>query len=100
MGVMKSLSSRCAFLLGFIFGFCTLYFFLRQVWFERSFTAHRGAKTSGAETGTSAREGSGSSKDWRVEGAALINLRHPHEKGDTLVTLTIGQGFLVNIVFS
>ncbi|XP_062397294.1 glycoprotein-N-acetylgalactosamine 3-beta-galactosyltransferase 1-A [Sardina pilchardus] len=86
MGVMKSLSSRCAFFLGFIVGSCTLYFFLRQAWFERSFTARQGAQGSGPEIGVAAREGGGSSKDWKVDGAALVSLGHPHEKGeDSLV---------------
>ncbi|KAM3617537.1 uncharacterized protein V6R79_007706 [Siganus canaliculatus] len=34
---MKSSSSRWAFFLGFLVGGCVIYFFLRQVWFERSY---------------------------------------------------------------
>lgn len=101
---MKSLSSRCAFFLGFIVGSCIVYFFLKQVWFERSFSGHRGAKASWAETGASAREGSDSSRsrDWKVEGAALINLKHPHEKGFLLLMShrQLVQGCLVNMVFN
>ncbi|KAL2104090.1 hypothetical protein ACEWY4_000958 [Coilia grayii] len=65
MGVMKSHGSRCAFFLGFIVGSCTLYFFLRQVRFERSFARRLGPQG-----------------DWRVKGAALVNLRHTLEKDE------------------
>ncbi|XP_031421635.1 glycoprotein-N-acetylgalactosamine 3-beta-galactosyltransferase 1-A [Clupea harengus] len=87
MGVMKSHSSRCAFFLGFVLGSCTLYFFLRQVWFERSFVRHRGTQGRGAEAGDAVPgSGSGSRAEWKMDGAALINLRQTQEKGeDSLV---------------
>ncbi|KAG9340261.1 hypothetical protein JZ751_021704 [Albula glossodonta] len=71
---MKALSSRCAFYLGFLVGTCTLYFFLRQVWFERSFTQ--------SPDGTVALEENRDGKNWKVEGSALINLNHPHLTGE------------------
>ncbi|KAI1892237.1 hypothetical protein AGOR_G00131290 [Albula goreensis] len=71
---MKALSSRCAFYLGFLVGTCTLYFFLRQVWFERSFTQSPDNAVALEEN----RDG----KNWKVEGSALINLNHPHLTGE------------------
>ncbi|XP_068997279.1 glycoprotein-N-acetylgalactosamine 3-beta-galactosyltransferase 1-A isoform X1 [Embiotoca jacksoni] len=68
---MKGLGSRWAFTLGFLLGACSTYFFLHQVWFERSYPVLSEAQekaTAAGEIPTS----------WRKEGAALINLLHPH----------------------
>ncbi|XP_036389030.1 glycoprotein-N-acetylgalactosamine 3-beta-galactosyltransferase 1-A [Megalops cyprinoides] len=75
--MMKGLSSRCAFFLGFLVGTCTLYFFLRQVWFERSFALPADGGSSGVASGQDV-----DGKNWKVEGSALINLNHPHLTGE------------------
>ncbi|KAM9855225.1 glycoprotein-N-acetylgalactosamine 3-beta-galactosyltransferase 1-A [Aulostomus maculatus] len=69
---MKSPSSRWAFSLGFLVGACGIYFFLHQVWFERSFPVLSEAQEK-ATVAVGERLGS-----WRREGAALINLLHLH----------------------
>lgn len=66
---MKALGSRCTFSLGFLVGVCSFYFFLHQVWFERSYPVL-------TETQEKAR-----STDWKKDGAALLNLLHPHHSG-------------------
>ncbi|XP_035512882.1 glycoprotein-N-acetylgalactosamine 3-beta-galactosyltransferase 1-A [Morone saxatilis] len=68
---MKSSTSRWAFSLGFLVGACSIYFFLRQVWFERSYPVLSEAQ----EKATAVEEVPTS---WKKEGAALINLLHPH----------------------
>ncbi|KAF1390509.1 hypothetical protein PFLUV_G00058800 [Perca fluviatilis] len=68
---MKGSSSRWAFSLGFLVGACSIYFFLHQVWFERSYPVLSEAQ----ERATAVSERPIS---WRKEGAALINLLHPH----------------------
>lgn len=72
---MKSSSSRWAFSLGFLVGAFSIYFFLRQVWFERSYPV----LTEAQEKATVAGE---SPTNWKKEGAALVNLLHPHHAGD------------------
>ncbi|XP_030623557.1 glycoprotein-N-acetylgalactosamine 3-beta-galactosyltransferase 1-A [Chanos chanos] len=76
---MKGLSSRWAFYLGFLVGACALYFFLRQVWFERSFVRWNDARGGVAESKT---DHIRQKPNWKVEGAALINLNHPHQEGE------------------
>lgn len=71
---MKGSSSRWAFSLGFLVGACSIYFFLRQVWFERSYPV----LTEAQEKATVAGE---SPTNWKKEGAALISLLHPHHAG-------------------
>ncbi|XP_030279119.1 glycoprotein-N-acetylgalactosamine 3-beta-galactosyltransferase 1-A [Sparus aurata] len=72
---MKSSSSRWAFSLGFLVGAFSIYFFLRQVWFERSYPV----LTEAQEKATVAGE---SPTNWKKEGAALVNLLHPHHAGE------------------
>lgn len=77
---MKALGSRCAFLVGFLVGTCTLYVFLRQVWFERTFSTR--SQLDGLEkTAAQLRELEEDSKNWKKERSALFNLNHPHHKG-------------------
>lgn len=71
---MKSSSSRWAFSLGFLVGACSIYFFLRQVWFERSYPVLSEAQEKATAVGESP-------TSWKKEGAALINLLHPHHAG-------------------
>ncbi|KAJ8369915.1 hypothetical protein SKAU_G00099430 [Synaphobranchus kaupii] len=71
---MKALSSKCAFYLGFLVGTCSLYFFLRQVWFERSLALALDVSATSEEDVTG--------QNWKVEGSALINLNHPHQTGE------------------
>ncbi|KAK2897657.1 glycoprotein-N-acetylgalactosamine 3-beta-galactosyltransferase 1-A [Channa argus] len=68
---MKGPSSRWAFSMGFLVGACSIYFFLHQVWFERSYPVM--SETQEKATTVGERPTS-----WRKEGAALINLLHPH----------------------
>lgn len=68
---MKGSSSRWAFSLGFLVGGCSIYFFLRQVWFERSYPLLSEAQLKA--TAVSER-----TAIWRKEGGALISLLHPH----------------------
>ncbi|XP_029631189.1 glycoprotein-N-acetylgalactosamine 3-beta-galactosyltransferase 1-B [Salmo trutta] len=78
---MKALGSRCAFLVGFLVGTCTLYVFLRQVWFERTFSTR--SRLDGLEkTAAQLRELEEDSKNWKKERSALFNLNHPHHKGE------------------
>ncbi|XP_037540413.1 glycoprotein-N-acetylgalactosamine 3-beta-galactosyltransferase 1-A [Nematolebias whitei] len=82
---MKGLSSMWALSLGFVTGACCMYIFLHQVWFERSYpvlseTQERAATMEEKPT------------NWRKEGAALINLIHPHhEDEDGLVADVLYQ---------
>ncbi|KAK2851380.1 hypothetical protein Q5P01_007656 [Channa striata] len=71
---MKGPSSRWAFSLGFVVGACSIYFFLHQIWFERSYPV----LSESQEKGTTVGEGPTS----RRKGAALINLLHPHNTGE------------------
>uniref|UniRef100_A0A8C2E8G0 N-acetylgalactosaminide beta-1,3-galactosyltransferase n=1 Tax=Cyprinus carpio TaxID=7962 RepID=A0A8C2E8G0_CYPCA len=76
---MKAGNSRCAFALGFLVGSCTLYIFLRQVWFEESYSWKHDGKSNPAPLGP---EQNTPNLTWRVEGTALINLKHPHQPGE------------------
>lgn len=77
---MKISSSRWAFILGFLVGACSIYFFLRQVWFERSYPVLSEAQEKAAAVGTSP------TTSWKKEGAALISLLHPqHADEDSRV---------------
>ncbi|XP_028309935.1 glycoprotein-N-acetylgalactosamine 3-beta-galactosyltransferase 1-A [Gouania willdenowi] len=67
---MRSPSSRWAFLLGLLAGAGSMYFFLHQVWFERSFPVLSGAQEKAATGGVRP-------TTWRKKGAALVNLLHP-----------------------
>ncbi|XP_062871661.1 glycoprotein-N-acetylgalactosamine 3-beta-galactosyltransferase 1-A [Trichomycterus rosablanca] len=62
---MKAVSSRSAFSLGFLVGCCTLYFFLRQVWFEQTFRRWNDAQHNDKIT---------NNLSW--------NLNHPHHTGE------------------
>ncbi|XP_074538242.1 glycoprotein-N-acetylgalactosamine 3-beta-galactosyltransferase 1-A [Halichoeres trimaculatus] len=68
---MKGCSSRWAFSLGFLVGVCSVYFFPRQVWFERSYPLLSEAQEKASAVGATP-------DSWRKEGGALINLLHPH----------------------
>lgn len=68
---MTSSSSRWAFSLGFLVGALSIYFFLRQVWFERSFPVL-------SEAQEKATVGGEKPSNWKKDGTALINLLHPH----------------------
>ncbi|XP_026223560.1 glycoprotein-N-acetylgalactosamine 3-beta-galactosyltransferase 1-A [Anabas testudineus] len=72
---MKGPSSRWAFCLGFLVGAGSLYFFLCQVWFERSFPVLSEAQEKESAAGERP-------TSWRKEGSALINLLHPHHTGE------------------
>ncbi|XP_043080009.1 glycoprotein-N-acetylgalactosamine 3-beta-galactosyltransferase 1-A [Puntigrus tetrazona] len=76
---MKAGNSRCAFSLGFLVGSCTLYVFLRQVWFEESFSWARDGKSNPAPLEA---EQNTPNLTWRVEGSATINLKHLHQPGE------------------
>lgn len=71
---MKNSTSRWAFCLGFLAGALGVYFFLSQVWFERSYPVLSEAQEKAAVVGES-------TTSWRKEGAAFINLLHPHHAG-------------------
>ncbi|KAI7794221.1 putative glycoprotein-N-acetylgalactosamine 3-beta-galactosyltransferase 1-A, partial [Triplophysa rosa] len=78
LDTMKGGNSRCAFSLGFLVGTCTLYVFLRQVWFEESFSWQRDGKNltpPGPELNNN-------NLTQRVDGSALINLKLPHQSGE------------------
>lgn len=68
---MKSSSSRWAFSLGFLVGVVSIYFFLQQVWFERSYPVLSETQEKATAVGESP-------TSWKKEGAALVNLLHPH----------------------
>ncbi|CAM4678302.1 hypothetical protein PO909_014080 [Leuciscus waleckii] len=76
---MKGGNSKCAFSLGFLVGSCTLYVFLRQVWFEESFSWQHDGKSNLSPLEP---EQNTPNLTWRVEGSALINLKHPHQPGE------------------
>lgn len=79
---MKALASRFSFYAGFLVGTFTLYVFLRQVWFEKSFSAHH---PNGLDKPVDdLHEIEEERKVWKKERSALFNLKHPHHKG-TLV---------------
>ncbi|NP_001070842.1 glycoprotein-N-acetylgalactosamine 3-beta-galactosyltransferase 1-A [Danio rerio] len=80
MVIMKAGSSRCAFSLGFLVGSCSLYVFLRQVWFEESFSWQSNGRSSPSPP--ISHEQNSSNLTWRVEGSALINLKHPNQPGE------------------
>ncbi|XP_034552606.1 glycoprotein-N-acetylgalactosamine 3-beta-galactosyltransferase 1-A [Notolabrus celidotus] len=68
---MKGSSSRWALSLGFLVGACSVYFFPRQMWFERSYPLLSEAQEKASAVGATPHS-------WRKEGGALINLLHPH----------------------
>ncbi|KAM3872327.1 glycoprotein-N-acetylgalactosamine 3-beta-galactosyltransferase 1-A [Diretmus argenteus] len=76
---MKGPSSRWSFSLGFLVGVCSIYFFLHQVWFERSYVVLSDAQEKAAAVGE---RPTSEDPNWRKEGAALINLLHPHRAGE------------------
>ncbi|KAM9344056.1 glycoprotein-N-acetylgalactosamine 3-beta-galactosyltransferase 1-A [Pholidichthys leucotaenia] len=67
---MKGPSSRCAFAFGFLVGSCSMYLFLRQVWFEHSYPVLSEAQLKATPVGERP-------TSWR-KGTALINLLLPH----------------------
>lgn len=73
---MKVLGSRFSFYVGFVVGTFSLYAFLRQVWFEKSFVAQNGSKLRGNLQQLEEDE-----KVWKKERSALFNLKHPHHTG-------------------
>lgn len=75
---MKGGNSRCAFSLGFLVGTCSLYVFLRQVWFEESIHGRRDVKN----LNPLGPEPNNQSLTQRVEGSAIINLKLPHQSGE------------------
>ncbi|XP_041701453.1 glycoprotein-N-acetylgalactosamine 3-beta-galactosyltransferase 1-B [Coregonus clupeaformis] len=80
---MKGLSgSRCCFYMGFLVGTLSLYF-LRQVWFEMSMEPLVLGEGQDSSVAALAKERQArDSNNWRVEGAALINLNHLHHTGE------------------
>ncbi|XP_062247263.1 glycoprotein-N-acetylgalactosamine 3-beta-galactosyltransferase 1-A [Platichthys flesus] len=82
---MKGPSSRWAFSLGFLVGACSFYFFLHQVWFERSYPVLSEAQEKGTTVGETP-------TTWRKEGATLFGLLHPqHADEDTRVADVLYQ---------
>ncbi|XP_021472459.1 glycoprotein-N-acetylgalactosamine 3-beta-galactosyltransferase 1-B isoform X1 [Oncorhynchus mykiss] len=80
---MKGLSgSRCCFYMGFLVGTLSLYF-LRQVWFEMSMEPDvLGEGQDSSVAALSKKRQASDSNNWRMEGATLINLNHPHHIGE------------------
>ncbi|XP_071391372.1 glycoprotein-N-acetylgalactosamine 3-beta-galactosyltransferase 1-B isoform X1 [Centroberyx affinis] len=77
---MKALGSRFSFYAGFLVGTFTLYVFLRQVWFEKSFSARH---PSGLDKPLNDQhELEEERKVWKKERSALFNLNHPHHTGE------------------
>ncbi|XP_076012733.1 glycoprotein-N-acetylgalactosamine 3-beta-galactosyltransferase 1-B [Genypterus blacodes] len=77
---MKALAFRFSFYAGFLVGTCTLYVFLRQMWFERSHSGHQNnipdqLHDHGHLTGDDRMM-------WKKERSALFSLNHPHHKGE------------------
>lgn len=77
---MKGPSSRWAFSLGFLVGACSIYFFLHQVWFERSYPVLSEAQEKDATVGERP-------TSWRKEGATLFSLLHPQHAGALHLTV-------------
>lgn len=77
---MKGSSSRWAFFVGFLVGACSIYFFLRQVWFERSYPVLSEAQEKARAVGENP-------TSWEKEGTALVNPLHPHHAGACLFNL-------------
>ncbi|XP_034538741.1 glycoprotein-N-acetylgalactosamine 3-beta-galactosyltransferase 1-B [Notolabrus celidotus] len=75
---MKTLGPRFSFCAGFVVGTLTLYVFLRQVWFERSWsTLQATSLENNAPQGIEEE-----STIWKKERSALFNLMHPHHSGE------------------
>lgn len=71
---MKGVNTRSAFLLGILVGYCTVYFFLKEVWFKQSLSVwHRVQQVEQ----NSYRSTSGNFS-WKMQHFARINLSHPH----------------------
>lgn len=70
---MKVLGSRFSFYVGFVVGTVTLYVFLRQVRFEKSFFPQRAEKLR--------QQVEEDEKVWKKDRSALFNLKHPHHTG-------------------
>ncbi|XP_008295086.1 glycoprotein-N-acetylgalactosamine 3-beta-galactosyltransferase 1-A [Stegastes partitus] len=66
---MKGGGSRWAFSLGFLVGACSVYFFLHQMWFERSYPVLSETQEKATVVGSLPTPSS-----WKKEGSALINL--------------------------
>ena len=78
---MKALASKFSFYVGFLVGGITLYVFLRQVWFERSFSPHLSSGSGLDVSALGQHELEEDGKNWKKERSALFNLNHPHHKG-------------------
>uniref|UniRef100_H3DAR8 N-acetylgalactosaminide beta-1,3-galactosyltransferase n=1 Tax=Tetraodon nigroviridis TaxID=99883 RepID=H3DAR8_TETNG len=72
---MKVLGSRFSFYFGFVVGTVTLYIFLHQVWFEKSFLSPDDRRESQQQLEED-------EKVWKKERSALFNLQHPHHTGE------------------
>ncbi|KAM4613169.1 glycoprotein-N-acetylgalactosamine 3-beta-galactosyltransferase 1-B [Polymixia lowei] len=77
---MKALGSKFSFYAGFLVGTFTLYVFLRQVWFQKSFSAYQSNVFDKAVDYKQELEEE--RKIWKKERSALFNLKHPHHKGE------------------
>uniref|UniRef100_A0A8C4SH41 N-acetylgalactosaminide beta-1,3-galactosyltransferase n=2 Tax=Erpetoichthys calabaricus TaxID=27687 RepID=A0A8C4SH41_ERPCA len=75
---MAMMSSRRSFFLGFMVGTCTLYFFLTQVPLNKNFFHKMNLPVTSKNKAVVENE----NLNWRVDGPALINLEHPHLKGE------------------
>lgn len=73
---MKVLGSRFSFYVGFVVGTVTLYVFLRQVRFEKSFFSQRVSSLDKLRQQLEEDE-----KVWKKDRSALFNLKHPHHTG-------------------
>lgn len=72
---MKCSSSRWAFSLGFVVGACSVYIFLRQVWFERSYPILSEAQEKASQAQRQ------SPSIWKKDAVTPINLLHPQHTG-------------------
>lgn len=84
---MKVLGSRFSFYFGFVVGTVTLYVFLCQVWFEKSFLSRNGFSLDNLREYQQQLEED--EMVWKKERSALFNLKHPHHTGAPHLSRTL-----------
>ncbi|XP_026162705.1 glycoprotein-N-acetylgalactosamine 3-beta-galactosyltransferase 1-B [Mastacembelus armatus] len=78
---MKALGSRLSFCVGFVVGILTLYVFLRQMWFERSWSVRQGSSLDKLHDSQKTQL-EDEKEIWKKERSVLFNLKHPHLTGE------------------
>ncbi|XP_074532959.1 glycoprotein-N-acetylgalactosamine 3-beta-galactosyltransferase 1-B [Halichoeres trimaculatus] len=77
---MKTLGPRFSFYAGFVLGTVSLYVFMRQVWFENTWSTLQATSLSQINRYPNGLDEE--SRIWKKERSALFNMMHPHHTGE------------------